>query len=125
MQGLKKPRLPSYGCDGEQAGDIHAYYGEDIGFQPSEFRTTHQDNTYVSSSGVLQNPDSGYVSFGEYQRNMKLHEVHREQINNVGMATLAGAVGGGAKAAAIAFGAAVYTQCYNACHDQSPPEAPK
>ena len=109
------PRAHAY----RQVGNAYAYFHEgDLAFYAAE-----QDNTFVSLSQDLPFPDIG-VSFGEYQRNIRLHEVHREKVNNVGMATLVGAIGGGPKAATLSFGAAVYTQCWNSCHCQSPPKEP-
>lgn len=107
MEKLRKLRVSSYARNGRQVNDVCAYSGEEE--ELSGFQTAQQDSS---------------VSYEEYVANQKLHQVHEEQTNNVGMATVAGTAAGGATGAAISFVASVFTQCYNSCHNQSPPKKP-
>ncbi len=107
MEKLRKLRVSSYARNGRQVNDVCAYSGEEE--ELSGFQTAQQDSS---------------VSYEEYVANQKLHQIHEEQTNNVGMATVAGTLGGGTKGGILGFATSVYTQCWNSCHNQSPPKKP-
>ena len=117
MEILVKRRPFSY----EGADRICAYSGEEIDDEDDDgltFNTVEPDNTSTSSISAE------YVSFEQYSYNMKLHEAHLEAVNNVGVTTAAGLVMGGPKGAGVGLVGGVFTECYNSCHNQSPPKSP-
>ena len=120
------------------ADSIHyviAYSGEDEQDQKEEPEHTLRLPMTTVEVDTTRTPIAQQMAFERsleiHQCNQAVQEEHKDATNIVGVAALAGTIGGSpggpataALGAVTAGGAAAYAGCYVACHDQSPPKLP-